>query len=168
MTIQVLSDQLASQIAAGEVVERPFSVVKELVENAIDAGAATINIDIRQAGKQSIQVADNGSGIAAAEIETAFLRHATSKLQAVEDLNAIETLGFRGEALATIASVSQLTVVSRGVGEDAGVRLTMTAGVIQSRDNVGAPQGTVISVENLFYNVPARLKFLKSNTTENV
>lgn len=146
--------------------ERPSSVVKELVENAIDAGATTVNIDIRQAGKKSIQVADNGSGIAAAEIETAFQRHATSKLREMEDLNAIRTLGFRGEALATIAAVSQLTIISRAAGEDFGTRLTLEGGTIVSRDNSGAPQGTVISVENLFYNVPARLKFLKSDQTE--
>ncbi len=166
MTIQLLSDQLASQIAAGEVVERPSSVVKELVENAIDAGATTINIEVQNGGRQLIQIADNGSGIVAGEIETAFLRHATSKLQTAEDLNAIYTLGFRGEALAAISAVSQVTVVSRTKGEEAGTRLTMDGGVISSRETVGAPQGTVIAVENLFYNVPARLKFLKSITTE--
>lgn len=166
MSIQVLSEQIASQIAAGEVVERPSSVVKELVENAIDAGATTVNVDVRQAGKKSIQVADNGSGISAAEIETAFHRHATSKLREMEDLNAIRTLGFRGEALATIAAVSQLTIISRAAGEDFGTRLTLEGGVKVSRDSSGAPQGTVISVENLFYNVPARLKFLKSDQTE--
>ena len=111
--IHVLSDQLASQIAAGEVVERPSSVVKELVENSIDAGATAITIDIRGGGRQLIQVADNGSGIDAAEIKTAFLRHATSKLSTADDLHTIRTLGFRGEALAAIAAVSQVTVVSR-------------------------------------------------------
>ena len=166
MTIQQLSDQLASQIAAGEVVERPSSVVKELMENAIDAGATTINIDVRQGGRESIQIADNGLGIAAEEIETAFLRHATSKLQTVEDLNAIRTLGFRGEALAAIAAVSQVTIVSRAEGESAGTRLVLAGSVVQSRETVGAPQGTVIAVENLFFNVPARLKFLKSAATE--
>lgn len=166
MMIQVLSEQLASQIAAGEVVERPSSVVKELVENAIDAGATTINIDVREAGRKSIQIADNGSGISAAEIETAFLRHATSKLREIEDLNAIRTLGFRGEALATVAAVSQLTIISRAAGEAYGTRLTLEGGIKVSRDTSGAPQGTVISVENLFYNVPARLKFLKSDQTE--
>jgi DNA mismatch repair protein MutL len=166
MPIQLLSDQLASQIAAGEVVERPFSVVKELVENAIDAGASTINIDIREGGRELIQVADDGCGISAAEIETAFLRHATSKLTAVEDLNAIATLGFRGEALAAIAAVSQLTVVSRAEGEQTGTRLVLEGGKIVSRDMMGAAQGTVIAVEKLFYNTPARLKFLKSATAE--
>lgn len=166
MPIQVLSAQLASQIAAGEVVERPSSVVKELVENAIDAGAMTVNVDARGGGRHLIQVADDGSGIAAAEIETAFLRHATSKLQTSADLNAIHTLGFRGEALAAIAAVSQVTVVSRAVGETAGIRLTLDGGKIVTREAVGAPQGVVLAVENLFYNVPARLKFLKSVSTE--
>lgn len=166
MTIHLLSDQLASQIAAGEVVERPSSVVKELVENSIDAGATTINIDVRQGGRESIQIADNGQGIGAEEIETAFLRHATSKLQTVEDLNAIRTLGFRGEALAAIAAVSQVTIVSRAAEEPAGTRLLLEGGLLQNRETVGAPQGTVIAVENLFFNVPARLKFLKSAATE--
>jgi len=165
-TIHVLSEQLASQIAAGEVVERPSSVVKELVENSLDAGARTINISVQEGGRQSIQVADDGLGIPASEIETAFMRHATSKLQSAEDLNAIQTLGFRGEALAAISAVSQVTVVSRAQGEAAGVRLTLAGTIVTSRDVVGAPQGTVIAVENLFYNVPARLKFLKSITTE--
>ena len=166
MAIQVLSDQLASQIAAGEVVERPYSVVKELLENSIDAGATTINIDIREAGRKSIQIADNGAGIAAEQIETAFLRHATSKLATVEDLNAIYTLGFRGEALAAISAVSQVTIVSRAQGEPSGIRLVLDGGIISGRETVGAPQGTVIAVENLFYNVPARLKFLKTDKTE--
>ncbi|WP_420628693.1 DNA mismatch repair endonuclease MutL [Candidatus Leptofilum sp.] len=166
MKIQQLSDQLASQIAAGEVVERPSSVVKELVENAIDAGATSINIDVRQGGRESIQIADNGMGIATEEIETAFLRHATSKLSSIEDLNAIRTLGFRGEALAAISAVSQVTIVSRAEGADAGTRLVLEAGVVVNRERVGAPQGTVIVVENLFYNVPARLKFLKTAATE--
>ncbi|MBK8903748.1 MAG: DNA mismatch repair endonuclease MutL [Anaerolineaceae bacterium] len=166
MKIHRLSEQLASQIAAGEVVERPSSVVKELVENAIDAGATTINIDVRHGGRESIQIADNGQGITAEDIETAFLRHATSKLQTIDDLNAIRTLGFRGEALAAIAAVSQVTIVSRAAGADAGTRLVLEAGMVVNRETVGGPQGTVIAVENLFYNVPARLKFLKTAATE--
>jgi DNA mismatch repair protein MutL len=166
MTIRVLSSQLASQIAAGEVVERPSSVVKELVENAIDAGAATINVEVRQGGRKLIQVADDGLGMAADEIETAFRRHATSKLAEIEDLNAIETLGFRGEALAAISAVSQVTAVSRTRDESSGTRLTLEGAQVTSRETVGAPQGTVIAVENLFYNVPARLKFLKTVNTE--
>ena len=164
--IHVLPDQLASQIAAGEVVERPSSVVKELVENSIDAGATAITIEIRGGGRQLIQVADNGSGIEAAEIETAFLRHATSKLNTADDLHAIRTLGFRGEALAAIAAVSQVTVVSRARDATAGTRLVLDGGHITGHETIGAPVGTVIAVENLFYNVPARLKFLKRVTTE--
>ena len=166
MTIRVLPDQLASQIAAGEVVERPASVVKELIENALDAGATTINVDIKAGGRDLIQVADNGQGIPTDQVETAFLRHATSKIQQTSDLDAIHTLGFRGEALAAIASVSRLTLVTRANGETSGTRLVLHGGLKQSRDQVGAPPGTVMAVENLFYNTPARLKFLKSVTTE--
>ncbi len=166
MPIRQLSDQLASQIAAGEVVERPFSVVKELVENAIDAAATTIHIEVRGGGRQLVQVADNGAGISAAELETAFLRHATSKINRVEDLNSILTLGFRGEALAAISAVSQVMVVSRAASDPAGTRLLLAGGHKTERETVGAPQGTIIAVENLFYNTPARLKFLKGETTE--
>jgi DNA mismatch repair protein MutL len=166
MTIHVLPEQLASQIAAGEVVERPSSVVKELVENAIDAGATTITVDVRGGGRDLIQVADNGDGIPAEEIETAFMRHATSKLASADDLWAIRTLGFRGEALASIAAVSRLTVVSRAREAAVGARLVLEGGEVVGRETVGAPAGTVIAVESLFYNVPARLKFLKSATTE--
>lgn len=166
MPIQLLSDQIASQIAAGEVVERPFSVVKELVENALDAGAHTVKVEVRHGGRQLVQVGDDGVGIEAEEIETAFQRHATSKLQTVEDLNAIATLGFRGEALAAIAAVSRLTAVSRAEGSASGTRLLLEGGHLAGRETVGAPQGTVIAVENLFYNVPARLKFLKSVSSE--
>jgi len=166
MSIRILSEQIASQIAAGEVVERPSSVVKELVENAIDAGAKTVNIEVRGGGRQLIQVADDGQGIASDEIETAFRRHATSKLEVAADLDAIETLGFRGEALAAISAVSRVTAVSRTSEEDAGTRLTLEGAELTSRERVGAPIGTVIAVANLFYNVPARLNFLKSVTTE--
>ncbi len=166
MPIRILSDQLASQIAAGEVVERPASVVKELVENALDAGARTINITIRGGGRELIQVADDGQGIPADEVGTAFQRHATSKLSSAADLERITTLGFRGEALASIAAVSRLTIITRATGETAGSRLEMSGGEEARRDTVGAPQGTVLAVEELFFNVPARLKFLKSVTTE--
>ena len=166
MAIKVLSEQLASQIAAGEVVERPASAVKELVENAIDAGATTINVDIRNGGRTLIQIADNGHGINSAEVETAFLRHATSKLKDSAALASIATLGFRGEALAAIASVSKVTVVTRTRADQSGTRIELEGGQIASRDVVGAPAGTVIAVENLFFNTPARLKFLKSITSE--
>ena len=166
MPIQRLSEALASQIAAGEVVERPSSVVKELIENSLDAGATAVTLEIRSGGRELIQVADNGSGIPAAEIETAFQRHATSKLTSIEDLQAIHTLGFRGEALAAIAAVSQIAVVSRTAAAEAGIRLELEAGRVTRRDQVGAPQGTVMAVEKLFYNIPARLKFLKTVATE--
>ncbi|MFT7587544.1 MAG: DNA mismatch repair protein MutL [Cellvibrionaceae bacterium] len=166
MPIKVLSEQLASQIAAGEVIERPASAVKELIENAIDAGAHTINIDIQQGGRKAIQIADDGKGIPADEVEIAFRRHATSKLSSADQLEAIATLGFRGEALAAIAAVSQTTIVTRAVGETSGTRIQMNGGHVSSRDQVGAPQGTVISIENLFFNIPARLKFLKTIATE--
>lgn len=166
MAIQVLPEQLASQIAAGEVVERPASVVKELIENALDAGARTVHVEVRGGGSELVQVADDGAGIPAEDVSIAFQRHATSKLHSAEELEAISTLGFRGEALAAIAAVSRLTVVTRAVGAAAGTRLVLEGGREVSRDLVGAPQGTVIAVENLFYNVPARRKFLKSITTE--
>jgi DNA mismatch repair protein MutL len=132
----------------------------------LDAGATTINVEVRSGGRELIQVADNGEGITAGDIETAFLRHATSKLKTVDDLEIIRTLGFRGEALSSIAAVSRLTIVSRNEGAQAGIRLVLEGGKKSGRETVGAPQGTVIAVENLFYNVPARLKFLKSVTTE--
>lgn len=166
MKIRILSEQLSSQIAAGEVVERPSSVVKELVENALDAKATTINVDVRSGGRELIQVADNGEGILADDIELAFHRHATSKLETIDDLEAIRTLGFRGEALSSIAAVSRLTIVSRTDEAQTGTRLVMEGGRKSSHETVGAPQGTVLAVENLFFNVPARLKFLKSITTE--
>lgn len=166
MAIKVLPEQLASQIAAGEVVERPASVVKELVENALDAGAKTVNVEIRGGGSELVQVADDGAGIAADEVVVAFQRHATSKLRSASDLAAIGTLGFRGEALAAIAAVSQLTVVTRTASAVAGTRVGLAGGELTNQDTVGAPQGTVLAVESLFYNVPARRKFLKSVTTE--
>jgi DNA mismatch repair protein MutL len=141
-------------------------VIKELIENSIDAGATTIHVDVRAGGRQLLQVADNGSGIAPAEIETAFLRHATSKVSSAEELSAVHTLGFRGEALAAIAAVSQVTIVSRTAEDAAGARLMLEGGRKTGLELVGAPQGTVMAVENLFYNVPARLKFLKSSSTE--
>ncbi len=166
MPIHVLSDELASQIAAGEVVERPASVVKELVENALDAGARTVTITIEGGGRHLIRVADDGHGLAADEVELAFARHATSKITSADDLFRIQTLGFRGEALASIASVSRVGVITRARQEAAGTQLRLEAGAVLGRSAIGAPQGTVLSVENLFYNVPARLKFLKSETSE--
>ena len=166
MPIHVLPSQLISQIAAGEVVERPASAVKELIENAIDAGATDLTVETRDGGRSFIRVSDNGSGISAAEVELAFNRHATSKLDTADDLNHITTLGFRGEALASIASVAKVICLTRSRAETVGTRISLEGGALNERSSVGAPAGTVITVENLFYTVPARLKFLKSDTTE--
>jgi DNA mismatch repair protein MutL len=166
MTIRVLPLEVASQIAAGEVVERPASVVKELLENSLDAGAKSVVVKISGAGRTLIQVADDGSGIPAGELRLAVERHATSKLVSADDLFCIATLGFRGEALASIGSVSRMTITSRTSEYSAGARLHVEGGTISRLEEVGAPIGTVVSVEELFYNVPARLKFLKQDMTE--
>jgi DNA mismatch repair protein MutL len=166
MPIRLLSPEVASQIAAGEVVERPASVVKELVENALDAGGRSLSITIREAGRTLIEVADDGAGIPAAELPLAVERHATSKLQSASDLFQIGTLGFRGEALASIGSVSRLTITTRQANSTAGARIRVEAGIAGPVEPVGAPVGTVVRVEDLFYNVPARLKFLKQDVTE--
>jgi DNA mismatch repair protein MutL len=166
MPIQVMPSSLASQIAAGEVVERPASVVKELLENALDAGATDVHIETREGGRRLIRLADNGSGIAAGDIALAFTRHATSKLFSAEELNRIHTLGFRGEALAAIASVAQVTCVSRTRSEQVGARIRIDSGEIIDRGGAGTPAGTIVTVENLFHAVPARLKFLKNDATE--
>jgi len=166
MPIKILSDEIASQIAAGEVIERPASVVKELLENALDAGASHITITVEGAGKRLIEVADNGSGIAQDEIALAVSRHATSKLTSADDLFRIKTLGFRGEALASIGSVSRMRLTSRVMNSDMGATLQVEGGYPSSPQPIGTPTGTVVRVENLFYNVPARLKFLKTDRTE--
>lgn len=166
MTIHILPEIVAAQIAAGEVVERPASVVKELVENAIDASADHIRIDVEEGGQRLIRVSDNGHGIPSADVATAFLRHATSKIQTISDLDRLSTLGFRGEALHSIASVSRLTLITRHRDEQAGTRIVVAGGKTQDQRPVGAPAGTVVTVEDLFFNTPARLKFLKSATTE--
>ena len=166
MPIRLLSPEVASQIAAGEVIERPASVVKELLENALDAGAHTITISIEDAGKKLIEVADDGSGIPSDELDLAVSRHATSKLVRSDDLFSISTLGFRGEALASIGSVSRMTVTSRVKKEKEGARLKVEGGKSGKLSKVGTTVGTTIRVEDLFYNVPARLKFLKTDVTE--
>lgn len=166
MPIKILSEDVASQIAAGEVVERPASVVKELIENALDAGANEILVFCEGAGQKLIRVEDDGSGIPASEITLAVTRHATSKLSTAKELFQVETLGFRGEALASIGSVSQMTVTSRETKGVIGVSLRVEGGKTTRLDEVGSPHGTVIVVENLFYNVPARKKFLKTDLTE--
>ncbi len=166
MPIKILSDDVASQIAAGEVVERPASVVKELVENSLDAGAKFIAVEIAGAGKDLIEVSDDGSGIPTDELPLAVARHATSKLETAGDLSKIATLGFRGEALASIGSVSHLTITTRPRDAEMGSHLIVDGGSVGNVQPLGAAAGTVIRVENLFFNVPARLKFLKSERTE--
>lgn len=166
MSIRVLPPEVASQIAAGEVVERPASVVKELVENALDAGARQISIMTKDAGRGMIEVSDDGIGIPAKDLPLTVSRHATSKLSTADDLFHIQTLGFRGEALASIGSVSHLTLTSRHIDADLGAKLVVEGGHLVSVEPQGSPAGTVAKVANLFYNVPARLKFLKKDTTE--
>jgi DNA mismatch repair protein MutL len=166
MSIRILLPEVASQIAAGEVIERPASAVKELVENSLDARATKITINVSGAGQKLVEVADDGVGIPADELALAVERHATSKLSQAEELFQIATLGFRGEALASMASVSHLVITSRTIDTNLGARLRVEGGRIGSLESVGAPIGTLVRIENLFYNVPARLKFLKSDTTE--
>ena len=166
MPIRLLSSEVSSQIAAGEVVERPVSVVKELTENALDAEAKNISISIADAGRSLIEVADDGHGIPADELELAASRHATSKLVQSEDLFHISTLGLRGEALASIGSVSRMTITSRVESAKEAARLKVEGGIPGKVEKTGAPVGTVLRVEDLFYNVPARLKFLKTDMTE--
>jgi len=163
----VLSPQVAAKIAAGEVVERPASVVKELVENALDAGAGQIAVETKGGGLESIRITDDGSGIAADEVETAFGRYATSKITRVEDLDNIATLGFRGEALASIAAVAQIDLTTGTKESTAGDALTLKDGIVIRHVQQARPHGTTITVRGLFRNVPARLKFLKSAATEN-
>ena len=164
--IQVLDNHVAELIAAGEVVERPASVVKELVENAIDAQSRVINVSIERGGMRSISVSDNGIGIAPDELPSAFLRHATSKVRSADDLGAIGTLGFRGEALAAICAVSRVEVRTRERGADMGSRLQLEGGVCGDVEEYGAPEGTTITVRDLFYNTPARLKFMRKDSAE--
>ncbi len=166
MPIRPLSPEVIAQIAAGEVIERPASVVKELIENALDASARTITVHIAAAGRKRIDVADDGTGIPPSELDLAVSRHATSKLTCAEDLFSITTLGFRGEALASIAAVSRFTITSRTADQEMGARLRVEGGIKSSLEPIGAPVGTVVRVDDLFYNVPARLKFLKSDLTE--
>ncbi len=166
MPIRILAEEVASQIAAGEVVERPASVVKELMENSLDAGAHRIEFRVVNAGKDLIEVNDDGCGIPAEELTLAVARHATSKLNSAEDLFRIATLGFRGEALASIGSVSRLTLISREKSADMGRKIVVEGGKLIVNEAAGLPFGTLVRVENLFFNVPARLKFLKSDLTE--
>ncbi len=164
--IKVLSKETIDRISAGEVVERPSNVVKELVENAIDSGATAITVEIKAGGLDLIRVTDNGSGIEPDQMKTAFLRHATSKIEEASDLDSITTLGFRGEALASICAVSETEMISALPGSLTGNRLIIRGGDEISFEEIGAPSGTTVIVRNLFYNTPARKKFLKTNSTE--
>jgi DNA mismatch repair protein MutL len=164
--IQLLPDAVANQIAAGEVIQRPASVIKELVENAVDAGADEIKVVVKDAGKTLIQVIDNGIGMSETDARLAFERHATSKIKSADDLFAIRTKGFRGEALASIASIAQVTLKSRQPNSEVGTEIQLAGSVVESQEPVSCAPGSNFLVKNLFYNVPARRKFLKSNATE--
>ena len=165
-SIQILPEQLANQIAAGEVVERPASVVKELVENAIDAGATSLGIDVELGGKRLVRVSDNGCGMAKEDLFLALERHATSKIRSSADLFALHSLGFRGEALPSIASVSRLRLTSRPVGQELGWQLYAEGGVMRQAEAVGTSAGTTVEVRDLFFNTPGRRKFLRGDDTE--
>src|SRR5713101_7125327 len=164
--IRILPEAVANRIAAGEVVERPASVVKELLENALDAGAKTIRVEVEAGGKRMIRVLDDGHGMSHDDALLAFERHATSKLRSADDLLSIATLGFRGEALPTIAAVSRLLLETRAEEDAEGTRVEFAGGKLVNVKPAGLPVGTTISVADLFYSVPARRKFLKSETTE--
>lgn len=164
--IKVLEKQISDKIAAGEVIERPVSIIKELVENSIDAGASSITVDIKDGGKSYIRVTDNGIGIPKDEVETAFLRHATSKIESAVDLDSIETLGFRGEALASIAAVTRTDLVTKTRDSKLGTQVKIHGSNVVANNPVGCPDGTTIVVEDLFYNTPARAKFLKNKGVE--
>jgi len=164
--IQLLPDSVANQIAAGEVIQRPASVVKELVENAVDAGAKNIQVQVIDAGKTSIQVIDDGKGMSETDARLSFERHATSKIRRAEDLFALHTMGFRGEALASIAAVAQVQLKTRRKGDEMGTQLSIEGSKLRGQEACVCPSGSNFRVENLFYNIPARRKFLKSNSTE--
>ena len=164
--IHLLPDSVANQIAAGEVIQRPASVIKELVENAIDAGASAIHVLVTDAGRTAIRVVDNGKGMSETDARMAFERHATSKITVADDLFNLTTMGFRGEALASIAAVAQVEVRSRTADSEVGTMLTIAGSRIAGQEPVSCPIGSNFLVENLFYNVPARRKFLKTNATE--
>ncbi len=164
--IQLLPDSVANQIAAGEVIQRPASIVKELVENSIDSGAGSITVRVKDAGKTYVQVIDNGRGMSENDAQLCFERHATSKISEANDLFSIRTMGFRGEALASIAAIAEVSLKTRTSSDELGTHLQITASKIKSRENVSIPAGTNITVRNLFFNVPARRKFLKTDQTE--
>src|SRR5579885_2036757 len=164
--ILLLPDHIANQIAAGEVIQRPASAVKELLENAVDAGATSIQLIIQDAGKTLIQVIDNGTGMSETDARMSFERHATSKIQTIEDLFHIRTMGFRGEALASIAAVAQVELKTKRAEDDAGTYIEIENSIVKKQEPVAMPNGTNISMKNLFFNIPARRSFLKSNAAE--
>ena len=164
--ISLLDQNTIDKIAAGEVVERPSSIVKELVENAVDARSSAITVEIREGGTSFIRITDNGMGIPKEQVPLAFLRHATSKIQTIDDLLQIASLGFRGEALSSIAAVSQVELITKTPDALTGTRYLIEGGMEKGLEEIGAPQGTTFLVRNLFYNTPARAKFLKSPATE--
>ncbi|MBQ7219126.1 MAG: ATP-binding protein, partial [Ruminococcus sp.] len=164
--INILDKHVAELIAAGEVVERPSSVIKELVENSIDAGATAVTVEIKNGGVTFMRVSDNGSGILRDDIRPAFIRHATSKVRVEDDLDAIATLGFRGEALASVSSVSHLELITKAREEEIGTRYLIEGGEEISLTDAGCPDGTTFIIRDLFYNVPARMKFLKTDMAE--
>ena len=164
--IQLLPDAVANQIAAGEVIQRPSSAVKELLENSVDAGSKRIELFIKDSGKTLIQIVDDGSGMSTTDARMAFERHATSKIRNASDLFTIRTMGFRGEALASIAAIAHVEMKTRRQDEEIGTTLEIEGNEVKKQQPSGIPTGTTISIKNLFYNVPARRNFLKSNTVE--
>ncbi|WP_099192035.1 DNA mismatch repair endonuclease MutL [Tepidibacter mesophilus] len=166
--INLLDEYTINKIAAGEVVERPSSVVKELVENSIDAGSSKITVEISNGGKELIRITDNGHGIPKSQVEKSFLRHATSKISEIDDLYSLDSLGFRGEALASIASIARVELITRTIEDTVGVKVCIEGGVIKNKEPIGTSIGTTIIVKDLFFNTPARKKFLKSSTSENI
>lgn len=164
--IQLLPDSVANQIAAGEVIQRPASVIKELVENAVDAGAKNIQVAVQDAGRTNIQVIDDGKGMSETDARLAFERHSTSKIRQAEDLFDLHTMGFRGEALASIAAVAQIELKSRQESDEVGTKINISGSRFEKQEPCACPVGSMFTVSNIFYNVPARRKFLKSNSTE--
>ena len=164
--VQLLPENIANQIAAGEVIQRPASAVKELLENAVDAGATEIKLFVNDAGKALIQVIDNGKGMSETDARMAFERHATSKIKNIDDLFHIKTMGFRGEALASIAAVAQVELKTKRAEDNTGTYIEIENSVVKKQEPVAAQQGTSIAMKNLFFNVPARRNFLKSNASE--
>ena len=164
--IVLLDDLTINKIAAGEVIERPASVIKEMVENSIDAGANNITVEIKNGGISFIKITDNGKGIAADDLEIAFERHATSKIRSADDLDVVTSMGFRGEALASIAAIANVEMISKTESQDIGYKIVLEGGDILEKHEVGCQTGTSITVRNLFFNTPVRYKFLKKDYTE--